>query len=118
MTGQLTGYDIWSEYKRLRDILTELEGDLMTRSTTYAKAIRDYRDAKAEAWLEFVDEKSATARRDATDNAVSTLKGAMEAAEVERDVVRERIWNTRAQLGLIDDVAGVVRSEIRMAGSA
>ncbi len=112
----VTGHDIWREYERLKGIIGELESELMASTAVLAESIRAYRDGKAAAWLVFADEKSAAARRDATDNHVSHLKGAMEAAEVMHNTIRERVWNTRAQLGLIDDVAGVVRSEIRMGG--
>lgn len=115
MSDIITANDLWAEYQRLKRELQERESDYLSATSSYACSVRVYRDARAENWIVFAEERSATGRIAAVDHTVARLKGEVEATEAELSAAKERMWNVRKQLDLVDDVAGVLRTELRLA---
>lgn len=100
----------------MKNVLDAIEGEFMKVMDALAKATAAYHSAKEDAWFAAAAATSATARQNETDNSTRKLKGTVLALETDRDKLLERMRNIRHQMNYADNIAGVVRGEMRLAG--
>lgn len=103
------------EYDRLKTILSDREDEYMKAVHAYARAVRDYSDAKGNALIKHSGAKSAAAVDQAVDTDTRKLKGETEACEAEMRGRENRMWNVRKQMDTLGGVVSVVNNELRLA---
>ena len=109
----MTPPEIITELVRISKLLDEALIRLRDRGRLLAERERDYRKARAKAWL--VTEGTAKQREDAVNAETSDLRYARDLADHDRQSANEAVRNYRTQISALQSIASAYREEAAMA---
>lgn len=113
MSGNLTPRQILDELVRISRLLDEALLAMRDRGRLLAERERDYRLARAKAWL--IAEGTAKQKEDAVNASTANERYARDLADSDRHSAFEAIRNYRQQLSVLQTTANVERDERQLA---
>ena len=103
----MTPQELTAEMLRLSALLDDANRAMRDRGRKLAEHERDYRRARANAWLS--TEGTAKEREDAVNAETADARYLRDLSEHERQAALEAVRNARTQLSVLQTVAGVER---------
>jgi hypothetical protein len=109
----MTAAELSGELARLRDLMERANTKVRDQGQALAEAERDYRQARAQAWL--VTEGTARQREDAVNAATAFERYRRDLADSERQAALEGVRNYRTSISALQTISNVEREEMALA---
>lgn len=103
----MTPAELTDELLRLRGLLDQANTAVRDRGRKTAEAERDYREARAQAWLSA--EGTAREREDVVNALTADSRYARDLADADRQAALEAVRNYRSQLSALQTISGLER---------
>ena len=108
----MTGAELTAELVRLSRLLDDSLRAMRDRGRLLAELERDYRHARALAWIE--TDGTAKQREDDVNSMTADQRYARDIANHDRQAAQEAVRNYRAQLSALQTIANVERAEMEL----
>lgn len=111
----MTPGELTAELLRLSSLMDEANRAVRDRGRKQAEAERDYRKARALAWLETTG--TAQERKDAVDASTADRRYERDLAESDHRAAWEAVRNYRTQVSALQTIAGLERETAALAAT-